>query len=419
MLGFAQSPSQAQTDLELWHRFSGPRAVAISQLAKNFNASQLVYRILPVAKDGEQDMVRAALDAQRKGHAPHMLHLDQVSGLALSLQRNAYRPVQLVMQEAGHAQKFNNYLPGIMDAATDTLGRVVSLPMGVASIAFYFNRAMFAKAGIAADVKLHTWRDVQDAALRIVDTEAAACAFASDRQAWVLIENILAMHDQSFTERAGPFSHVSGLSFSNRLLVRHVGMLSSWAKSGIFSYYGPQNEASERFEAGECAMLAGSSSLYPQLSAALGEQLVMQPMPVYDDITSPQSRTLSSGSGLWVLAGRSKTDYKGVGAFLAFLSLPDNLSLWHQTTGDLPLTLQAYETTRKTGFYQRNPWGEIAIRATRPSERTVRSYPPIPQLGKIRDILDQELEAVWAQHKTPKEALDDASERSTKLLRGK
>ena len=214
-------------------------------------------------------------------------------------------------------------------------------------------------------------------------------------------------------------SHVSALSFSNRLLVRHVGMLSSWAKSGIFSYFGPQSEASERFAAGECAMLSGSSSLYPRLSATLGTQLVMQPLPVYDDFSSPNSRALSSGSSLWVLAGRDRKDYKGVGLFLAFLSRADRQAHWHQVTGDLPLTLQAYETTRKAGFYQQNPWGEIAIRSTRSNARAPRIDPPLPQIGRIRAILNQELEAVWAQHKTPKEALDDASERSTRVLRGK
>ncbi len=85
----------------------------------------------------------------------------------------------------------------------------------------------------------------------------------------------------------------------------------------------------------------------------------------------------------------------------------------------MPLTRQAYEITRKSGYYQRYPWAEVALQSTRPARRTPSRLQQIPQLARIREILDDELEAVWAQHKTPKEALDDASERSTRLLHGK
>ena len=106
-------------------------------------------------------------------------------------------------------------------------------------------------------------------------------------------------------------------------------------------------------------------------------------------------------------------------SFLAYLSSSEARAEWHQLTGDLPLTRQAYEITRKAGFYQRNPWAEVALQSARPARRSPSPLQRIPMLAQIRGILDNELEAVWAQHKTPKEALDDASERSTRLLHHK
>ena len=166
-------------------------------------------------------------------------------------------------------------------------------------------------------------------------------------------------------------------------------------------------------------MLAGPSSLYPRLSQSIGPRLNMLALPVYDDISSPQSRSLSSANSLWVLTGKATKDYKGVGLFLAYLSRPEVQAQWHQSTGDLPLTAQAYEMSRKSGFYQRQAWAEIPIRSTLAAGPARKIVPQLPQIGRVRDILDAELEAVWARHKTPKEALDDASERSTKLLSGK
>jgi sn-glycerol 3-phosphate transport system substrate-binding protein len=416
---FAHGPSYSQTNLELWHGLTGIRAEAMTRLVEGFNTSQSDYRMQAVFKDTHKEFVTDLVGAHRAGRAPHLVHLDQASGQMLSTHRNVIRPVQLVIQEAAPRAKLPRYLPGVIEASKDTLGRVVSLPLGASSVALFVNQDLLAKAGVAPNTTFRTWKDLQDAALRIIDSESAGCAFASDRQAWVLIENVLAMHDQSFLETAGPFSQVSKLNFSNRLLIRHVGMLASWHSSGIFSYFGPHGEASERFASGECAMLAGPSSLYPRLAAGLGKSLTMQPLPIYDDITSPHSRSLSTANSLWVLAGKARQDYKGVGLFLAHLSRPEIQAQWHQSTGDLPLTAEAYEMSRKSGFYERNRWAEVPIRSTDAAVQARAIAPSIPQLGKIREILDSELEEVWARHKTPKEAMDDASERGTRLLHGK
>ncbi len=416
---FALGTVHAQTSLELWHGLSGVREQAMTTLVDGFNASQSTYRVRAMYKEIDPNFVTGVVSAQRAGRAPHMVHLDQASGQSLATYRNSIRPVQLVLQEASPALKAPKYLSGVIEPSRDTLGRIVSLPLGASTVAFFLNRELFVKAGLDPEAKLLTWHDVQAAALKIIDSEAAGCAFASDWQAWVLIENVLALHDQQYIEPAGPFSQISKLSFTNRLLVRHVGMLASWATSDIFSYFGPHGEAGERFAAGECAMLAGPSSLYPKMSASLGENLMMLPFPVYDDMSSPQNRSLSSANSLWVLAGKPVKEYKGAGLFLAYLSRPEIQAQWHQSTGDLPLTAEAYEISRKAGFYVKQPWAEIPIRSTGATGPARKITPPLPQIGRIRDILDAELEAVWARHKTAKEALDDASERSTKLLRGK
>ena len=417
VLWHSTSATPAQVDIVLWHAFSGLRGEAITRLAGQFNASQTAWRLLPTYKGDNPDLVGLALAAQRDKRAPHLLQLGQAEGATLAAKRNAYRPVHLVLQEGGNRFRPDAYFPGVLDSSTDTLGRLMSMPLGTATVAFYFNREIFLKAGLDPARPPHTWREVQEAAAQIIDAKISSCGFARDRQTWVLVENILAMYDESVVEQAGPYSHVSALNFSNRLLMRHIGMLSSWAKSDLFSYFGPNNEAGERFAAGECAMLASTSALYAQLLAKSPRQFGMAPMPVYDDF--PHRQTLGNGSSIWVLAGKPQMEYQGSASFLAYLSSPEARAQWHQLTGDLPLTRQAYEITRKAGYYERNPWAEVALQAARPARRTRSPLQQVPMLAQIRAILDDDLEAVWAQHKTPKEALDDASLRSTRLLRGK
>ncbi|HYC13279.1 MAG TPA: sn-glycerol-3-phosphate ABC transporter substrate-binding protein, partial [Stellaceae bacterium] len=87
-------------------------------------------------------------------------------------------------------------------------------------------------------------------------------------------------------------------------------------------------------------------------------------------------------------------------------------------TGYVPITNAAYELAKQQGFYEKNPGRDIAV-------LELNNKPPTPnskglRLGsfvQIRDVEDEEIEAVWSGKKTPKEALDDAVKRGNALLR--
>ncbi len=72
----------------------------------------------------------------------------------------------------------------------------------------------------------------------------------------------------------------------------------------------------------------------------------------------------------------------------------------------------------KQGFYEKNPGTDTSI-------RQMNNKPPTDnskglRLGnyvQIRDVMDEELEAVWAGKKTAKEGLDAIVKRGNELLR--
>ena len=57
--------------------------------------------------------------------------------------------------------------------------------------------------------------------------------------------------------------------------------------------------------------------------------------------------------------------------------------------------------------------GQLATRAPTAHSRGLR----VGNLLQVRAVVDEELEAVWNERKTPKEALDEGVERSNQLLR--
>ena len=141
-------------------------------------------------------------------------------------------------------------------------------------------------------------------------------------------------------------------------------------------------------------------------------------LPYFDDVPGAPQNTAVGGAGLWVFGKKKVAEYRAVAHFLAFLARPEVQARWHEKTGFLPLSLAAAALARKDGFYRRQQGQEIALRQVgavpTPDSHAIR----LGDYRWIRPILDEELEAVWARARTPKEALDAAVQRGNALLRG-
>ena len=71
---------------------------------------------------------------------------------------------------------------------------------------------------------------------------------------------------------------------------------------------------------------------------------------------------------------------------------------------------------KKQGFYEKNPGTDVAVQQmivkTTNNSRGVRAG----NFPQIRDVMDEELEAVWAGKKTAKQGLDDAVKRGNDII---
>ncbi len=107
----------------------------------------------------------------------------------------------------------------------------------------------------------------------------------------------------------------SGGTLSPQLMIRWTSMLATWEKSGFFSYSGRANEAEARFASGECAVLTSSSDSRVALARQVGFDLGVAPLPYYTD-SGVVSRALPASSpAVWV-----ERQSVGVTSFFAFLA---------------------------------------------------------------------------------------------------
>jgi sn-glycerol 3-phosphate transport system substrate-binding protein len=407
--------AQAATELRFWHAMNGPAGAELGKITERFNASQQDYKVILDYKGAYDETLAASLAARGAG-GPHIVQVYEVGTADVMAQKGAIVPLWQVLQES-HTTLHAKFLPPVAGYFSDAKGRLLALPFNGSTPVLYYNRDAFRRAKLDPEKAPKTWYEMP-AVIGALLENGSECVLTTTYPSWVLLENMSAWHNQEFaTHHNGMDGAGARLAFNTRLMVRWISMLSSWNKSGYFTPTGRGNEAEARFASGECALLTASSSLYAELREQAKFDFGVAQLPYYDDFGGAPHHTLIGGAGLWVMAGKSKAENRGVARFLAYLSQPEVQAEWHQKTGYMPVSNAAYELTRKQGFYQNNPGHEIAVRQLLGKAPTKASAGiRLVEFRKIRGIIDEELELVWGGTKTPLDALNTAVARGNGVL---
>ena len=409
-------PSLAQTEIQWWHSMTAVNNEWVNDLAKEFNASQKDYKIVPTYKGSYDESMTAAIAAFRAGTAPHILQVFEVGTATMMASKGAIVPVGQVMKDAG--QKFDPsvYVPAVAGYYTAPNGQMLSYPFNSSTTVFYFNKDAFKAAGLDTAKPPATWPEVAVAAAKL-KASGHKCPFTPAWQGWTQLESFSAWHNVEFaSKRNGLDGMDARMKINSPLHVRHIENLANMAKQGLLVYKGRGSLAQASFTSGECAMITTSSGFYGDVKKNAKFAFGLAPLPYYPDVAGAPQNTVIGGASLWVMSGKKPAEYKGVAAFFAYLSSPEVQSASHKRTGYLPITTAAYELTEKSGFYKENPGTDVAVtqmvRKTTDKSRGIR----LGNYLQIRAIEDEELEQVWAGKKSAKDALDDIVRRGNEQL---
>lgn len=412
----AMAHSHATTEIQWWHAMTGPLNDKVNEIAGKFNAAQSDYKVVPVFKGNYDETLAAGIAAYRAGNAPHILQVFEVGTATMMSAKGAIKPVASVMKDAGEKFDPKSYIPAVAGYYTSAKGEMLSFPFNSSTTVFYYNKDAFKQAGLDENKPPKTWPELFAAAQKMKDN-GNKCAFTTDWQSWVQLESFSAWHNTLFSSKNNGFGGTdTRLQFNSPLQVKHIENLQKLAQNGMFSYGGRKSESQAKFYSGECAMFMGSSASQASIRKNANFQFGVSTLPYYPDVKGAPQNTIIGGTSLWVMNGRKPVEYKGVAKFFTFLAQPELQADWHQATGYLPVTMAAYDLTKKSGFYEKNPGADVSVQQmvvkTTDKSRGVR----LGNHPQIRTIVDEELEAVWAGKKSAKEALDAAVARGNEQL---
>ncbi|UIJ72476.1 sn-glycerol-3-phosphate ABC transporter substrate-binding protein UgpB [Aurantimonas sp. HBX-1] len=397
----------AVTELQWWHAMSGANNEVVDTLAKEFNESQDAYKIEPVFKGTYPETLNAGIAAFRAKQPPAIIQVFDVGTGVMMGAEGAVMPVAEVLEAGGYEFDKSNYLPGIVAYYSKPDGTMLSFPYNSSSPILYYNKDIFEKAGLDVENPPKTWQEVFEAARKIKESGAAECGYTSTWLTWIHLENFAAWNDVPYgTQENGLAGTDVELKLNEPIYVEHFQAIADLAKDGVFRYGGRTSEAKQLFLSGECGILTESSGglgdvVKSGLNYGIGQ------LPYDANAEGAPQNTIPGGASLWVFGGKSDDEVKGIAEFFNFLSQPEIQARLHQVSGYLPVTMEAYDETKKSGFYDENPGRETPISQMMGKEPTANSKGVrLPNLPQIRDIQNEQFEAMLAGDIDAKTALD-------------
>lgn len=416
--GAAPAASAAPAEVNFWHAMGGELGEIVDKFATDFNASQDEYQINAIYKGDYTETMTSAIAAFRAGEQPHIVQVFEVGTATMMAagEKGAIYPVYKLMEDAGVEFNLDDYLPAVVSYYTDTDNNLLSLPFNSSTPVMWYNKTMFEDAGVEIPT---TWDEVEAAAVKLKEAGVAS-PLGFGWQSWVMIENYSAWHNLPIgTEENGFAGLNTELTFNNDAVVNHIDRIAKMGEKGLFKYGGRRGDSRPMFVNGETAMWLNSSAYYGGFKQDITDfEFGQTMMPLDTAVADKPQNSIIGGATLWVLSGHEDDEYKGVAEFFKYISAPEQQAYWHQNTGYVPITKAAYVLSKEQGFYETDPGTDTAIEELSLNEPTPNSKGlRFGNFVQIRDVINEELEAVWAGDKTAKEAMDEAVSRGNDLLR--
>lgn len=407
-----------KTSITFWHSMAGDWGNVVKQLVEEFNHSQNEFTVVSVYKGSYSESLTSTVAAFRAHKQPHIVQIFEVGTATMLQPAGVIIPLHALLQQTNVTIDEKDFIPAILSYYSDTTGHLLALPFNSSSAVLYYNKDAFVKAGLNPSTPPKTWSDVEAYSLKLIKS-GQKCGFTTTWPSWIQIENFSAWHNLPIATLHNGFDGLNAqFTIDNPVLLKHLTTLAKWQKEHLFQYGGRGDDAMSLFNSQQCAMVMESSGSLTSLSQSLPFKLGVAALPYWSDVKGAPQNTLIGGAALWTLSGHTNREYQGVAAFYKFLSSPGIVAKWQAATGYLPTTQRAYQLAIQQGYYQKTPGALIAIEELNkrvPTENTkglrLGNYP------QIRDVFDQELEAIWSGLKSPEKGLKDATQRGNELLK--
>lgn len=386
-LFLAFSLAFAQVEIPFWHAMDGPAGRAIDQFAKEFNAKQRSFRVVPVYKGDYRDEESSLVSALRAGGAPVLYQAEVVFFPRLVAEGSV-----VALDDLVRALPFENDL---FDAAWEygiIGGKRYGLPFNTSTPVLFFNENQLRAKGLKVPTN---WKEFGEVARAMSGRQSKG--FIALTESWTF--------EAMVTSRGGNLVTPDGKpNFTSPQVVEALEFLQNLNRSGVISVrnLAEATFAQLDFVRTKGMMVFASIANWPAAeNFSFAFKLGVAPVP-----REPDGKVPLGGAQLVVVRGASPEQQRGAVEFWKYLMEPEVVARWVQASYYLPMRKSAEPLLE--GFYKENPYRRVAFQQV----GNAQPRPRVPQFAVWRNFLEEALEKALKGNVPARQALEEAQRKA-------
>lgn len=386
-LFLALSLAFAQVEIPFWHAMDGPAGRAIDQFAKEFNAKQNSFRVVPVYKGDYRDEENSLVSALRAGGAPVLYQAEVVFFPRLVAEGSV-----VALDDLVRGLPFENDL---FEAAWDygiIGGKRYGLPFNTSTPVLFFNENQLRAKGLKVPTN---WKEFGEVARTLNSRQSKG--FIALTESWTF--------EAMVTSRGGNLVTADGKpNFTSAQVVEALEFLQNLNRSGVISVrnLAESTFAQLDFVRTKGMMVFASIANWPAAeNFSFAFKLGVAPVP-----REPGGKVPLGGAQLVVVRGASPEQQRGAVEFWKYLMEPEVVARWVQASYYVPLRKSAEPLLE--AFYKENPYRRVAFQQV----GIAQPRPRVPQFAVWRNFLEEALEKALKGNVPARQALEEAQRKA-------
>ncbi len=412
---FCAAPAWSQdkpVELEFYYPVAvgGPITKIVDGMVNDFEKGHPDIKIKSIYAGSYQDSVAKALTAYKGGNAPQLAVLLSTDMFTL-IDEGAIVPFDPMVKTDSDKKWMNGFYKAFM-ANSQTGGKTWGIPFQRSTIVMYYNKDLFKQAGLNPDAPPATWEELASQAKKLTKTDSAGQVTqwgleipSGGSFAYWLFQALTTPNDAILANPDGNEVYldkpavVQALQFWHDLAYKDKVMPTGTIDWGT---------TPKDFLVGKTAMMWTTTGNLTNVRKNAKFDFGVAPMPKAKRGGSP-----TGGGNFYLFESATPAQRQAAYEFVKWMTSPENAAAWSIATGYVAVSPAAWDTDIMKQYVKDVPTATVARDQLEVSVAEFSTH----DNQRITKLLNDNLQAVLTNSKTPGQAMKDAQGEADRLLR--
>jgi sn-glycerol 3-phosphate transport system substrate-binding protein len=398
-------PAAADVELTMYYPIAvgGPLTDVVDAMVAGFEQENPGVRVNAIYAGNYDDTRVRAISAIQSGDPAQLSVLFSIDVYEL-LEQDLIISFNEVVQTDEERAWLDSFYPALMANGT-VEGEVWGVPFQRSTIVLYYNKDMFAEAGLDPDSPPATWDEMVEAAKALRTGDRWGIMVPSTGYPYWMFQAFAIQNGMELMSEDGTETYfddpavMEALEFWRSLAVEHDVMPEGTVEWGTLR---------QAFVQGQTAMMWHTTGNLTAVRNEADFEFGVAMLPARKRPGSP-----TGGGNFYLFEGASEEEQRAALSFVQYMTAPERAAEWSIATGYVGISPASYETDALKRYAEEFPPAVVARDQLEVAVAELSTY----ETGRVREALNNAIQAALTGTQTPQEALSEAQATADRLLR--